>query len=105
MGKGNQNSILPLDRTPAVHDDLPMLNERALQLFQRSVDLADHLRCRVRSVAGAQLRLRDLMKLKVGDFIDVDMPEQHLVYASEVPAFHAKLGESKGCLALEVTGN
>jgi methenyltetrahydromethanopterin cyclohydrolase len=32
-----------------------MLNERALQLFQRSVDAADQLRCRVESVAGAQL--------------------------------------------------
>jgi flagellar motor switch protein FliM len=60
------------------------------------------LRC---SVAGAQLRLRDLLKLQVGDFIDVEMPDQHLVYASEVPAFYAKLGESKGCLALEVTGS
>lgn len=32
-----------------------MLNERALQLFQRSVDAADQLRCRVDSVAGARL--------------------------------------------------
>lgn len=71
-------------------------------LESQLLDCRVPLRC---SVAGAQLRLRDLMRLKAGDFIDVEMPEQHLVYANEVPAFHAKLGESKGCLALEVTGN
>ena len=32
---------------------------------------------------------------------DVDMPELHVVNAADVPAFMAKLGESRGHLALE----
>lgn len=71
-------------------------------LQRQLLDCAVPLRC---SVAGTELRLRDLLGLQVGDFISVEMPEEHLVYASDVPAFYAKLGESKGCLALEVAGN
>ncbi len=57
------------------------------------------LRC---AVAGTELKLRDLMRLREGDFLPVDMPEEHLVYAGDVPAFYAKLGETRGALALEV---
>lgn len=53
------------------------------------------------SVAQAELKLRQLLRLQVGDVIDVEMPEQHLVHAGNVPAFYAKLGESRGSLALE----
>ena len=60
------------------------------------------LRC---AVAGKELKLRELLKLRAGDFISVDMPQEHLVYAGAVPAFYAKLGESKGALALEVIDN
>lgn len=56
------------------------------------------LRC---EIASRSLRLKELLSLKVGDFISVEMPEVHQVYAGEVPSFAAKLGESKGNLALE----
>lgn len=59
------------------------------------------LRC---PVAEATLKLRELMKLQVGDVIPVEMPEANLVLAGEMPAFYARLGESKGNLALEYHG-
>lgn len=71
-------------------------------LQRQLLDCDVPLRC---SVGGKELRLRELMGLQVGDFIGIDMPEEHLVYASEVPAFYARLGESKGSLALEVAGH
>lgn len=57
------------------------------------------------AVAEKRIKLRDLLTLKVGDVIEVDMPENHLVLAGEVPAFYAKLGESRGNLALEFRDN
>ena len=71
-------------------------------LQQQLLDCDVPLRC---SVGGKELRLRELMGLQVGDFITIDMPEEHLVYASDVPAFYARLGESKGNLALEVANH
>jgi flagellar motor switch protein FliM len=56
------------------------------------------LRC---SVASKQVKLRHLLEMQAGDVIGVDMPEFHLVRANNVPAFYAKLGESRGNLALE----
>ena len=56
------------------------------------------LRC---EIANRTLLLREVLSLKVGDFITVDMPDVHQVFAGEVPSFAAKLGESKGNLALE----
>ena len=68
------------------------------QLQALLLDAEVPLRC---SVASAQLKLRDLIRMQVGDVIDVDMPELHVVSAADVPAFMAKLGESRGHLALE----
>lgn len=67
-------------------------------LQARLLDTEVPLRC---AVAQADLKLRQLLRLQVGDVIDVDMPELHLVQAGRVPAFYAKLGESRGSLALE----
>ena len=53
------------------------------------------------AVAERQLSLKDVLRLKEGDVIPVDMPESHLVYVNDVPAFYAKLGNSRGNLALE----
>ena len=70
---------------------LPNLQRRLLQA-EVSVNCA---------VAERSLSLKEVLRLKEGDVIPVDMPDQHLVYANEVPAFYAKLGNSRGNLALE----
>ncbi|MDH3643470.1 MAG: flagellar motor switch protein FliM [Gammaproteobacteria bacterium] len=80
-----------IDESELDHDWLPALQRR---LLGSEVPL----RC---AVATKQVKLRQLLGLQAGDVIDVDMPEFHLVLANEVPAFYAKLGESRGNLALE----
>ncbi len=70
---------------------LPNLQRRLLQ-----AEVSVHC-----AVAERSLSLKDVLRLKEGDVIPVDMPDTHLVYANEVPAFYAKLGNSRGNLALE----
>ena len=71
--------------------------------LQRSLLQAEvPLRC---AVAEKSLRLRELLSLKVGDVIALEMPESHVVRAEDVPAFTAKLGESRGNMALEFLDN
>lgn len=53
------------------------------------------------AVAQRSLSLKEVLRLKEGDVIPVDMPDAHLVFANGVPAFYAKLGNSRGNLALE----
>ncbi|MFZ0257177.1 MAG: flagellar motor switch protein FliM [Gammaproteobacteria bacterium] len=48
------------------------------------------------------ITLRELMELRPGDVIPVDFPETVLARVEEVPVFRAKLGTSRGNLALKV---
>lgn len=57
------------------------------------------------SVADKSIKLRELLSLRVGDVIPMEMPDAHLVLAGDVPAFSAKLGESHGNMALEYLDN
>ncbi len=52
-------------------------------------------------IGDVQLRLRDLMRLQVGDVLDLNMQEIHQVRISNIPAFTATLGNSRGRFALE----
>lgn len=49
-----------------------------------------------------QISLRDLVDLKPGDVIPIEMPDYHVLTANEVPMFRTKLGQSDGKLALQV---
>jgi flagellar motor switch protein FliM len=53
-------------------------------------------------VVEKDISLRDVVMLKKGDVIPVDMPEKLILKANGVPVFNAKLGTSKGNLALQV---
>ncbi len=66
--------------------------ERAL------LDSTVPLSCRI---AEAEVKLRELLRLQVNDVIDIDVPELHVVRAAGVPSFLAKMGDSRGKLALE----
>jgi flagellar motor switch protein FliM len=48
------------------------------------------------------ITLRDLMALKPGDVIPVELPETALAKVDDVPVFRGKLGTSRGNLALKV---
>lgn len=49
-----------------------------------------------------QVTLRDILDLKAGDVIPVDMPESVTLMANGVPIYNTKLGVSRGNLALQI---
>ncbi len=52
-------------------------------------------------IGDTELRLRDLLQLKVGDVLDINMQPCHEVLVGGVPKFTATLGDSRGRFALE----
>lgn len=54
------------------------------------------------TVAEKEVSLRDVLDLQAGDVIPVDMADQLVLTANGIPVLHAKLGRSKGNLALQV---
>ena len=52
-------------------------------------------------IGDSQIRLRDLMRLEVGDVLDLQMQEIHQVRVGKLPLFTATLGDSRGRFALE----
>jgi flagellar motor switch protein FliM len=50
-----------------------------------------------------ELTLREMMELKAGDIIPVDMPESMLVSVEGLPTFRANLGQANNNLALQIT--
>ncbi len=48
------------------------------------------------------ITLRDILELKTGDVIPIEMPEHHLVTANKVPIFRTNLGQSNGNLAFKI---
>ncbi|MBV1869882.1 MAG: FliM/FliN family flagellar motor switch protein, partial [Gammaproteobacteria bacterium] len=56
-------------------------------------------------VAEAELTLREIRELSVGDIIPVEMPKEITLTANGIPAFRTKLGVSNGNVALKVTNN
>ncbi len=51
-----------------------------------------------------EINLRDIVDLKEGDIIPINMPDFHIVTANGVPLFEAMLGQSNSNLALKLTG-
>ena len=47
--------------------------------------------------------LRDVMDFKVGDVLNVDIPDNLLVYVEDLPSYHAKLGQSKDKMAIRIS--
>ncbi len=53
-------------------------------------------------IAEAELCLREIKDLKVGDIIPVEMPELVTLTANGIPAFRSKLGVKNGNMALKI---
>jgi flagellar motor switch protein FliM len=49
-----------------------------------------------------ELTLRDIMELKAGDIIPVDIPEHVTVLVEDLPTFRAKVGRSRDNVALKI---
>ncbi|ELR65106.1 Flagellar motor switch protein FliM [Photobacterium marinum] len=50
-----------------------------------------------------ELSLRDLMELRPGDVIPIDMPEAATVFVEDLPTYRAKMGQSGDNVALKIT--
>ena len=47
--------------------------------------------------------LRDIMNFKPGDILNVDIPDNLLVFIEDLPSYHAKLGRNKDKLAIKIS--
>lgn len=47
--------------------------------------------------------LRDIMNFQPGDILNVEIPENLLVYIEDLPSYRAKLGQSKEKLAIKIS--
>lgn len=56
------------------------------------------------TIAEREISLRDVVDLKEGDVIPIDMAKEHVLEANGVPVFNVRMGRSRGQLALEVCG-
>jgi flagellar motor switch protein FliM len=54
------------------------------------------------TLVNKELALKDVMELKVGDIIPVDLPDKLVVEAGGLPAFRAEFGQSRGFSALKI---
>jgi flagellar motor switch protein FliM len=62
-------------------------------------DVPLELRC---TLVETQISLRQVMCLKTGDVIPVDIPEEAMLYIKGVPAFNAKFGVLRGSYAVKI---
>src|SRR5690606_41566741 len=68
---------------------------------RRSSDLAAKvdLEC---DIVRRDITLRDIVDLKAGDIIPIELPEYNVVTANGVPMFRSQLGQHRGNLALKI---
>jgi len=64
------------------------------------MDVPVNIRAKLMDV---DLSLRDLMELRPGDVIPIDMPEAATVFVEDLPTYRAKMGKSGDNVALKVT--
>lgn len=65
------------------------------EIFESKVEIRSQL-------AEVEINLADVNKLKVGDIIPFDMPDQVVLEAEEIPLFRGHLGVSRGNAAIKV---
>jgi flagellar motor switch protein FliM len=71
----------------------------------RSALRRDILRAKVDlecTIVQREMSLREVIDLKEGDIISVDIPDKLVLKANGVPVFNTRMGTSRGNLALEV---
>lgn len=54
------------------------------------------------TVAQKDISLREIIDLQAGDVLPIEMPEELILTANEIPVFHTKMGMSRGNIALQV---
>ena len=107
-GGGELHITMPYSMIEPIRDqldagfqsDVTDLDDRWVKALRQDVlDCNVDLNCKI---AERQIRLRDLVDLEEGDVIPIDLPDQHILTANDVPMFKTKLGTAGGNLALKV---
>ena len=107
-GGGDMHITLPYSMIEPIREtldaglqtDVDDVDERWLTSLREEIMSATvNLDC---TLVEKEITLRDILELQEGDVIPVDMPEKFMVSANGVPMLDARLGQSKGNLALQV---
>ena len=107
-GGGNIHFTLPYSMIEPIRDildagmqsDTYELDERWAKTLKTDA-LSTKIKMRAK-VLEKTISLSQLMNLKLGDFIPVDLPDYVTVLANGIPTFKSKLGTSRGNLALKI---
>jgi len=65
------------------------------EIFESKVEVKSYL-------ADVEINLSEINKLKVGDIIPFDMPDQIILEAEEIPLFRGQIGVSRGNAAVKI---
>ena len=83
-----------------IQSDRSEVDERWILALREEVKSAE---VEISSVlAEATLSVGELVNLRPGDVIPIEMPKFVTAFAEDVPVFRAKLGESRGNLAVKL---
>ena len=109
-GGGDMHITMPYSMIEPIKDvldsgmtgDVDEVDERWLKALRRDILRASvDLEC---TVVEKKMSLREIIDLKKGDVIPVDIPEDLILRANGVPIFKTRMGTSRGHLGLEIMG-
>ena len=85
-----------------LQSDSDELDDRWIKSLRQDIMSAQvNLEC---DLISDTITLGEVVGLKEGDIIPVEMPDEHLIKANGLPLFTTQVGQSNGNLALKVTG-
>lgn len=109
-GGGDMHITMPYSMIEPIKDvldsgmtgDVDEIDERWLKALRRDILRASvDLEC---TVVEKKMSLREIIDLKKGDVIPVDIPEDLILRANGVPIYKTRMGTSRGHLGLEIMG-
>ena len=109
-GGGDMHITMPYSMIEPIKDildsgmtgDVDEVDERWLKALRRDILRASvDLEC---TVVEKKMSLREIIDLKKGDVIPVDIPEDLVLRANGVPIYKTRMGTSRGHLGLEIMG-
>lgn len=107
-GGGDMHITLPYSMIEPIREtldaglqtDVDDVDDRWIKSMRESIlNASVNIDC---TIAEKEITLRDIIDLKEGDVIPMEMPEELVLTANGVPMMLAKLGQSKGNMALQV---
>lgn len=110
-GGGNMHVTLPYSMLEPIRDllDAGVQGDRLEQDERWSANLYEGAKDALVEMAipltSTRLLLSDVMKLKPGDIIPIDMPENVVVMVEEIPLFRASYGAYHGNVGVKIVGH